>query len=253
MRPDALRGRPHFRDLTPLHPRHRMRLERPSGGLTSRVVDLIAPIGKGQRGLIVAPPKTGKTVLLQQLAAAVAENHPASSLMVVLIDERPEEVTDMRRSVRGEVLASTFDRPHERAHRPRRTGSGTRQTPRRAGPGRRPAPRLPHPPVPGAQQRRHVGRPNAERRCGRRRAPRPEEALRRGTSRGRGRVADHPRHGAGGDRFPGRRLLLRGIEEHRQYGTPSGPRAHAASGSTRRSMSPPRAPGARNYCFRKPS
>ncbi|GAA2308842.1 transcription termination factor Rho [Streptomyces caniferus] len=109
--PDAVRGRPHFRDLTPLHPHRRMRLESATGGLTARLVDLIAPVGKGQRGLIVAPPKTGKTVLLQQLAAAVAENHPASRLMVVLIDERPEEVTDMRRSVRGEVLASTFDRP----------------------------------------------------------------------------------------------------------------------------------------------
>ncbi|WP_176956724.1 transcription termination factor Rho [Streptomyces sp. KS_16] len=110
-RPQAVRGRPHFRDLTPLHPRHRMRLESAAGALAPRIVDLIAPVGKGQRGLIVAPPKTGKTVLLQQLAAAVAENHPASRLMVVLIDERPEEVTDMRRSVRGEVLASTFDRP----------------------------------------------------------------------------------------------------------------------------------------------
>lgn len=110
-RPEAVRGRPHFRDLTPLHPRHRMRLESAGGALAPRVVDLIAPVGKGQRGLIVAPPKTGKTVLLQQLAAAVAENHPASRLMVVLIDERPEEVTDMQRSVRGEVLASTFDRP----------------------------------------------------------------------------------------------------------------------------------------------
>ncbi|MFG2827476.1 transcription termination factor Rho [Streptomyces sp. NPDC048434] len=109
--PDAVRGRPHFRDLTPLHPQHRMRLESAAGGPAPRIVDLIAPVGKGQRGLIVAPPKTGKTVLLQQLAAAVAENHPASRLMVVLIDERPEEVTDMRRSVRGEVLASTFDRP----------------------------------------------------------------------------------------------------------------------------------------------
>ncbi|MGI5255689.1 transcription termination factor Rho [Streptomyces angustmyceticus] len=109
--PDAVRARPHFRDLTPLHPHRRMRLESAAGGLTARIVDLIAPVGKGQRGLIVAPPKTGKTVLLQQLAAAVAENHPASHLMVVLIDERPEEVTDMRRSVRGEVLASTFDRP----------------------------------------------------------------------------------------------------------------------------------------------
>jgi transcription termination factor Rho len=106
---EELRGRPHFRDLTPLHPRERLRLEHPAGGLTTRVIDLVAPIGKGQRGLIVAPPKTGKTVLLQQLAAAVAGNHPECHLMVVLLDERPEEVTDMRRSVRGEVLASTFD------------------------------------------------------------------------------------------------------------------------------------------------
>ncbi|MFI6858492.1 transcription termination factor Rho [Streptomyces sp. NPDC050421] len=109
--PQSLRGRPHFRDLTPLHPQQRMRLETPSGGPSTRIVDLVAPIGKGQRGLIVAPPRTGKTVLLQQIAAAVAENHPASHLMVVLLDERPEEVTDMRRSVRGEVYASTFDRP----------------------------------------------------------------------------------------------------------------------------------------------
>ncbi|WP_149550154.1 transcription termination factor Rho [Streptomyces marokkonensis] len=109
--PDALRGRRHFRDLTPLHPRERLRLEHPASGLAGRVVDLFAPVGKGQRGLLVAPPKTGKTVLLQQLAAAVAGNHPECRLMVVLLDERPEEVTDMRRSVRGEVYASTFDRP----------------------------------------------------------------------------------------------------------------------------------------------
>ena len=106
---EELRGRPHFHDLTPLHPRERLRLEHPAGGPTTRLIDLVAPIGKGQRGLIVAPPKTGKTVLLQQLAAAVAGNHPEAHLMVVLLDERPEEVTDMRRSVRGEVLASTFD------------------------------------------------------------------------------------------------------------------------------------------------
>jgi transcription termination factor Rho len=102
-------GRRHFRDLTPLHPHERLRLEHPAAGLTGRVADLIAPVGKGQRGLIVAPPRTGKTVLLQQLAAAVAGNHPEAHLMVVLLDERPEEVTDMRRSVRGEVYASTFD------------------------------------------------------------------------------------------------------------------------------------------------
>ncbi|MET7370709.1 transcription termination factor Rho [Streptomyces sp. NPDC005566] len=106
-----LRGRPHFRDLTPLHPQERLRLETPRGGPAMRLVDLVSPVGKGQRGLVVAPPKTGKTVLLQQLAAAVATNHPECHLMVVLLDERPEEVTDMRRSVRGEVYASTFDRP----------------------------------------------------------------------------------------------------------------------------------------------
>ncbi|MFF0077543.1 transcription termination factor Rho [Streptomyces sp. NPDC005494] len=108
-----LRARPHFRDLTPLHPRERLRLETPGGGPAPRLIDLVSPVGKGQRGLIVAPPKTGKTVLLQQIAAAVATNHPECHLMVVLLDERPEEVTDMRRSVRGEVYSSTFDRPAE--------------------------------------------------------------------------------------------------------------------------------------------
>ncbi|MBG0857787.1 transcription termination factor Rho [Streptomyces spinoverrucosus] len=108
--PGQPRGRRHFQDLTPLHPTERLHLEHPSAGLTGRVTDLVSPVGKGQRGLIVAPPKTGKTVLLQQLAAAVADNHPECRLMVVLLDERPEEVTDMRRSVRGEVYASTFDR-----------------------------------------------------------------------------------------------------------------------------------------------
>ncbi|MFE2263964.1 transcription termination factor Rho [Streptomyces griseosporeus] len=108
--PGALRDRRHFRDLTPLHPNRRLGLEHPGAGLTGRVVDLVAPVGKGQRGLIVAPPKSGKTVLLQQIAAGIAGNHPECRLMVLLLDERPEEVTDMRRSVRGEVYASTFDR-----------------------------------------------------------------------------------------------------------------------------------------------
>ncbi|MFI1287555.1 transcription termination factor Rho [Streptomyces sp. NPDC020792] len=108
--PDEARARRRFHDLTPLHPRERLRLEHPAAGLTGRVADLIAPVGRGQRGLVVAPPKTGKTVLIQQIAAAVAGNHPECRLMVVLLDERPEEVTDMRRRVRGEVYASTFDR-----------------------------------------------------------------------------------------------------------------------------------------------
>ncbi|MEU6677922.1 transcription termination factor Rho [Streptomyces sp. NPDC046925] len=111
---EALRRRARFGDLTPLHPRERLRLETPGSGggsVATRLIDLVAPVGKGQRGLIVAPPRTGKTVLLQQIAAAVSANHPEAHLMVVLLDERPEEVTDMKRSVRGEVLASTFDRP----------------------------------------------------------------------------------------------------------------------------------------------
>ncbi|MEU2061202.1 transcription termination factor Rho [Streptomyces sp. NPDC013455] len=109
--PRELRSRRHFHDLTPVHPHRRIRLEHPASGLAGRVTDLLAPVGKGQRGLIVAPPKSGKTVLLQQFAAAVAGNHPECRLMVLLLDERPEEVTEMRRSVRGEVYASTFDRP----------------------------------------------------------------------------------------------------------------------------------------------
>ncbi|MHC5908218.1 transcription termination factor Rho [Streptomyces sp. S6] len=108
--PEQTRGRRRFAELTPLHPSERLRLEHPASGLAGRVTDLFAPVGKGQRGLLVAPPKTGKTVLLQQLAAAVAGNHPEARLMVLLLDERPEEVTDMRRSVHGEVYASTFDR-----------------------------------------------------------------------------------------------------------------------------------------------
>ncbi|GGS62027.1 hypothetical protein GCM10010156_20980 [Planobispora rosea] len=101
--------RPHFADMTPVHPSERLRLETDS--LTARVVDLFAPIGRGQRGLIVAPPKAGKTLVLRELAAAISGNHPDVHLMVVLVGERPEEVTEMRESVRGEVAASTFDRP----------------------------------------------------------------------------------------------------------------------------------------------
>lgn len=103
-----------FDDRTPVDPTERLRLETPGGPMTMRVVDLIAPIGKGQRGLIVAPPRSGKTVLLQHLATAIAQNHPEVHLIMLLIDERPEEVTEFRRSVRGEVVASSMDRPaHE--------------------------------------------------------------------------------------------------------------------------------------------
>ena len=100
-----------FGDLTPLYPQDRLRLETDATNLTTRVIDIVAPIGKGQRGMIVSPPKAGKTMVLQSIANAITENNPECHLMVVLVDERPEEVTDMQRSVKGEVIASTFDRP----------------------------------------------------------------------------------------------------------------------------------------------
>ncbi|WP_369125475.1 transcription termination factor Rho [Catenulispora pinisilvae] len=108
---DQPHTRPRFGDMTPLHPHQRLRLETDAARYSTRAIDLVSPIGKGQRGLIVAPPKTGKTMLLQAIARAVTVNHPECHLMVVLLDERPEEVTDMRRSVAAEVIASTFDRP----------------------------------------------------------------------------------------------------------------------------------------------
>ncbi|MFG2024149.1 transcription termination factor Rho [Streptomyces sp. NPDC048825] len=113
MAPELGRGRPEFNKLTPLYPQDRIRLETDPAVLTTRIIDLVAPIGKGQRGLIVAPPKTGKTMILQAIANAITVNSPECHLMVVLVDERPEEVTDMQRSVKGEVISSTFDRPAE--------------------------------------------------------------------------------------------------------------------------------------------
>ncbi|MEE6296690.1 transcription termination factor Rho [Georgenia sp. MJ278] len=108
---DVARHRPEFAKLTPLYPEEHLRLETTATALTPRVIDLVAPIGKGQRGLIVAPPKAGKTIIMQQIANAITTNNPEVHLMVVLVDERPEEVTDMERTVKGEVIASTFDRP----------------------------------------------------------------------------------------------------------------------------------------------
>src|ERR1051325_8780327 len=103
-----------FENLTPLYPQEHIRLENASDNFSGRVLDLMVPIGKGQRGLIVAPPRTGKTMLMQSIANSITANHPEVYLIVLLIDERPEEVTDMQRSVRGEVISSTFDEPAQR-------------------------------------------------------------------------------------------------------------------------------------------
>lgn len=115
--PEASKNKIMFENLTPLHPDEHIRLERDMRGeenITSRIVDIIAPIGKGQRGLLVASPKSGKTVMMQHIAHAITANHPNIHLIVLLIDERPEEVTEMMRSVKGEVIASTFDEPATR-------------------------------------------------------------------------------------------------------------------------------------------
>jgi transcription termination factor Rho len=111
--PDVARKRPHFEDLTPLYPAERLRLEEGANSATARIIDLVAPIGKGQRALIVSPPKAGKTMVLQAIAAAVAASHPEVHLMMVLVGERPEEVTQMRRTIHGEVISSTFDQAPE--------------------------------------------------------------------------------------------------------------------------------------------
>ncbi|MGC1577977.1 MAG: transcription termination factor Rho, partial [Beijerinckiaceae bacterium] len=115
--PEKVRHKVHFDNLTPLYPDKRLRLEiedPTKKDFSARVIDIVAPIGKGQRALIVSPPRTGKTVLLQNIAQSITSNHPESYLIVLLIDERPEEVTDMQRSVRGEVVSSTFDEPASR-------------------------------------------------------------------------------------------------------------------------------------------
>ncbi len=115
--PEEAKNKILFENLTPLHPDERIRLEQGNGAtedITARVIDLVAPVGKGQRGLLVSSPKSGKTVMLQQIAHSITANHPDCVLMVLLIDERPEEVTEMQRSVRGEVISSTFDEPAAR-------------------------------------------------------------------------------------------------------------------------------------------
>src|SRR5437870_2239613 len=112
--PDQAREKVFFDNLTPLYPDEMLKMEVTQENLSARVIDLVTPLGKGQRGLIVAPPRTGKTMLLQTIANSVTQNHPEVTLIVLLIDERPEEVTDMQRSVQGEVISSTFDEPPTR-------------------------------------------------------------------------------------------------------------------------------------------
>ena len=158
------------------------------------------PIGKGQRGLIVCPPKAGKTMVLQAIANAITTNNPECHLMVVLVDERPEEVTDMQRSVKGEVIASTFDRPADRPHHGRRARHRARQAPGRARPRRGRAARLDHPARPRLQPGGPGQRPHPVRWCRLHGALPAEAVLRRRPQHRERRLADDPRHRAGRDR-----------------------------------------------------
>jgi transcription termination factor Rho len=214
MDPEEARRRPEFYKLTPLYPQERLRLETEPHILTTRVIDLVMPIGKGQRALIVSPPKAGKTMIQQAIANAITHNNPECHLMVVLVDERPEEVTDMQRSVKGEVIASTFDRPPsdhttvaelaiERAKR--LVGAGPRR-------GR--AARLDHAAGSCVQPRRAGVGPHPLRWYRLDRAL-PAEALpRRRPQHRERRLAHHPRHRAGRDRLDDGHGDLRGVQGH---------------------------------------
>ena len=223
--PDTARQRPLFEKLTPLFPDERLRLETPEHDTAARIMDLLCPIGKGQRGLIVSPPKAGKTTILKKLANSITANHPEVKLIVLLVDERPEEVTDMQRSVNGTVVASTFDQPSEnhvqvtelvldRVKRLVEIGddvvvlldSITRMA--RAFNLNTPA-SGPHP----------LGRRRLHR------AVSAQEVLRRGPQHRVRRLAHHPGHGAGRHRLAHGRGHLRGVQGHRQHGDPPRPQA----------------------------
>lgn len=224
-RPENAKNKILFENLTPLFPNERMKMEAGNGStedLTGRVIDLCAPIGKGQRGLIVAPPKAGKTIMLQNIASNITRNNPECHLIVLLIDERPEEVTEMQRTVRGEVVASTFDEPPTRhvqvaemvIEKAKRLVEHKKDVvilldsiTRLARAYNTVIPRL---------------RQGAHRRC---RRPCPGEAealLRRRAEHRRGRFSYDSRHGVGGNRLEDGRGDLRGIQGYRQHGTPIG-------------------------------
>ena len=216
--PEKSKHKVNFDNLTPLFPdqRFRLELEDPTRkDLSARVIDIVAPIGKGQRALIVAPPRTGKTVLMQNIAHSITANHPECYLIVLLIDERPEEVTDMQRSVKGEVVSSTFDEPAVRhvqvaemvIEKAKRLVEHGRDVVILLG--------LDHASGPRLQHRGAVIRQGADRRCRRQRAAAAEAILRRRAKHRGGRFAHHHRDRAGRYRQPHGRSHLRRIQGHR--------------------------------------
>ncbi len=222
--PDSAKHRVEFSKLTPLYPTERLRLETGPDNLIGRVIDIAAPIGKGQRGLIVSPAKAGKTMVMQSIANSITANNPECHLMVVLVDERPEEVTDFERSVKGEVISSTFDRPAidhtsvaelaiERAKRLVELGhdvvvllDGITRLGRAYNLAAPPSGRILSGGVDSAAL-----------------YP-PEEVLRCRAQHRERRLADHPRHRAHRERLEDGRGDLRGVQGHRKHGDPAAPR-----------------------------
>jgi transcription termination factor Rho len=247
--PEKARHKVNFDNLTPLYPDERLKMEHEDPtkkDLSARVIDIVAPIGKGQRALIVSPPRTGKTVLLQNIAHAITANHPECFLIVLLIDERPEEVTDMQRSVKGEVISSTFDEPASRhvqvaemvIEKAKRLVEHGRDVVILLDSITRSA-RLQH--------RGAVLRQGADRRRRRQRAAAAEALLRRGAQHRGGRLAHHHRDRADRYRLAHGRGDLRGVQGHRQFRAHPRPQGGRTSAPSRRSTS--RAPArARKSC-----
>ena len=220
--PEEARNKIFFDNLTPLYPNERLKLETVRDNYSGRVMDLLTPIGKGQRGLIVSPPRTGKTMLLQSIANSVTTNHPEVTLIVLLIDERPEEVTDMQRSVRGEVISSTFDEPATRhvqvaemvIEKAKRLVEHKRDVVILLDSITRLA-RAYNTIVPPSRQ-------GALRRRGFQRAAASQALLRRRAQHRGRRLAHHHRHRAHRYRQPHGRRDLRRVQGHRQHGNPPG-------------------------------
>ncbi len=248
--PDLLADKIVFSDLTPLHPEQRLILETASDELNMRIIDLVTPVGKGQRGLIVAPPRTGKTILLQKMANAISTNHPEVKLIVLLIDERPEEVTEMERKTADERRGHQLD--VRRARRPALPGGRDRhregQAHGRVRHGCRDPARLDHPSGPGVQQRDAALRPHPDRWCRCRRHADAQEILRRRPQdRGR-RLPEHLRHRPDRHRLQDGRSDFRRVQGHRQHGTAPGPAAGRSARLAGHRDHAAAEPDARNCC-----
>jgi transcription termination factor Rho len=220
--PESSRGKVLFENLTPLHPTERLKLERGNGStedLTARAIDLVAPIGKGQRGLIVSPPKAGKTMLLQNIATAITANHPEVYLIVLLIDERPEEVTEMARTVKGEVVSSTFDEP---ASRHVQVAEMVIEKAKRLVEHKKDVVILLDSITRLARAYNTVV-PSADGRSGRERAAAAQALLRRRPQHRGGRQPHDSRHRPGRHGFEDGRRHFRGVQGHGKFGDPSGP------------------------------